>query len=85
MGDTAFLGRPGLAGPSGASLRLIRDDCQVERFTATIDVERGRRNDRARKADGSGRLQRWAIHSSELDLEDEEATATNYSRRSNLI
>jgi hypothetical protein len=25
MGDTAFLGRPWLAGPPGASLRLIRD------------------------------------------------------------
>jgi len=25
MGDAAFLGRPWLAGPPGASLRLIRD------------------------------------------------------------
>jgi hypothetical protein len=25
MGDTAFLGRPWLAGPPGAGLRLIRD------------------------------------------------------------
>jgi hypothetical protein len=40
MGDTAFLGRPWLAGPPGASLRLIRDYGEIERLIATIDVER---------------------------------------------
>jgi hypothetical protein len=40
MGDTAFLGRPWLAGPPGASLRLIRDYGDIERLIATIDVER---------------------------------------------
>jgi hypothetical protein len=40
MGDAAFLGRPGLAGPSGASLLLIRDYGEIERLMATIDVER---------------------------------------------
>jgi hypothetical protein len=40
MGDTAFLGRPWLAGPAGASLRLIRDYGEIERLLATIDVER---------------------------------------------
>ena len=37
---TAFLGRPWLADPSGASLRLIRDCGEIERLIATIDVER---------------------------------------------
>jgi hypothetical protein len=40
MGDTAFLGRLWLAGPPGASLRLIRDYGEIERLIATIDVER---------------------------------------------
>jgi hypothetical protein len=40
MGDTAFLGRPWLAGPPGAGLRLIRDYGEIERLVATIDVER---------------------------------------------
>jgi hypothetical protein len=37
MGDTAFLGRPWLAGPPGAGLRLIRDCGEIERLTATLD------------------------------------------------
>ena len=37
MGDTAFLGRPWLAGPPGASLRLIRDCGEIERLIATLD------------------------------------------------
>ena len=38
MGDTAFLGRPWLAGPPGAGLRLIRDYGEmIERLVATID------------------------------------------------
>jgi hypothetical protein len=40
MGDTAFLGRPWLAGPPGASLRLIRDYGEIERLVATIDIDR---------------------------------------------
>jgi hypothetical protein len=40
MGDTVFLGRLRLAGPPGASLRLIRDYGEIERLIATIDVER---------------------------------------------
>jgi hypothetical protein len=40
MGDPAFLGRPWLAGPPGAGLRLIRDYGEIERLVATIDVER---------------------------------------------
>ena len=39
MGDTAFLGRPWLANPPGASLRLIRDYGEIERLLATIDLE----------------------------------------------
>jgi len=39
MGDTAFLGRPWLASPPGASLRLIRDYGEIDRLLATIDVE----------------------------------------------
>jgi hypothetical protein len=46
MGDTAFLGRPWLAGPPGAGLRLIRDCGEIERLTATLDSRAGRRNDR---------------------------------------
>ncbi len=34
------LGRPWLAGPPGASLRLILDYGEIERLIATIDVER---------------------------------------------
>jgi hypothetical protein len=37
MGDTAFLGRPWLAGPPSASLRLIRDCGENERLIATLD------------------------------------------------
>ena len=37
MGDTAFLGRPWLAGPPGASLRLIRDCGEIELLMATLD------------------------------------------------
>jgi hypothetical protein len=37
MGDTAFLGRPWLAGPPGACLRLIRDCGEIERLIATLD------------------------------------------------
>jgi hypothetical protein len=37
MGDTAFLGRPWLAGPPGASLRLIRDCGEIERLLPTLD------------------------------------------------
>jgi hypothetical protein len=37
MGGTAFLGRPWLAGPPGASLRLIRDCGEIERLIATLD------------------------------------------------
>jgi hypothetical protein len=37
MGDTAFLGRPWLAGPPGARLRLIRDYGKIERLVATLD------------------------------------------------
>jgi hypothetical protein len=37
MGDTAFLGRPWLAGPPGAGLRLIRDYGEIERPIATLD------------------------------------------------
>jgi hypothetical protein len=37
MGGTAFLGRPWLAGPPGASLRLIRDCGEIERLIATVD------------------------------------------------
>jgi hypothetical protein len=38
MGDTAFLGRPWLAGPPGAGLRLIRDYGDIERLIApTLD------------------------------------------------
>jgi hypothetical protein len=40
MGDTAFLRRAWLAGPPGASVRLIRDYGENERLIATIDVER---------------------------------------------
>jgi hypothetical protein len=40
MGDTAFLGRPWLARPPGASLRLIRDYGEMKRLLATIDLER---------------------------------------------
>jgi len=40
MGEPAFLGRPWLAGPPGASLRLIRDYGEIERLVATIRVER---------------------------------------------
>jgi hypothetical protein len=40
MGDTAFLGRLWLAGPPGATLRLIRDYGEIERLAATIDVDR---------------------------------------------
>jgi len=36
MGDTAFLG-PWLAGPPGASLRLIRDCGEIELLIATLD------------------------------------------------
>ena len=36
MGDTAFLGRSWLAGPPGASLRLIRDCGEIERLIATL-------------------------------------------------
>ena len=36
MGDTAFLGRPWLAGPPGAGLRLIRDCGEIERLIATL-------------------------------------------------
>src|SRR5947208_2243611 len=39
MGDAAFLERQWLAGPPSASLRLIRDDGEIERLIATIDVE----------------------------------------------
>jgi hypothetical protein len=39
MGDAAFLGRPWLEGPPGASLLLIRDYGEIERLIATIDVE----------------------------------------------
>lgn len=37
MGATAFLGRPWLAGPPSASLRLIRDYGEIERLIATIE------------------------------------------------
>jgi hypothetical protein len=37
MGDTAFLGRPWLADPPSASLRLIRDCGEIERLIATLD------------------------------------------------
>jgi hypothetical protein len=40
MGDAAFLGRPCLAGPPGASLLLICDYGEIERLMATVDVER---------------------------------------------
>jgi len=40
MGDAAFLERQWLAGPPSASLRLIRDDGEIERLIATIEVER---------------------------------------------
>jgi hypothetical protein len=40
MGEPAFLGRPWLAGPPGASLRLIRDYVEIKQLAATIDVER---------------------------------------------
>ena len=37
MGDTAFLGRPWVAGPPGAGLRLIRDCGEIEQLIATLD------------------------------------------------
>jgi hypothetical protein len=38
MGEPAVLGRPWLAGPPGAGLRLIRDYGEmIERLVATID------------------------------------------------
>jgi hypothetical protein len=40
MGEPAFLGRPWLAGPPGASLRLIRDYVEIKQLVATIDVVR---------------------------------------------
>ena len=40
MGEPAFLGRPWLAGPPGASLRLIGDYGEIKRLVVTIDVER---------------------------------------------
>jgi hypothetical protein len=40
MGEPAFLGRPWLAGPPGASLRLIRDYGEIELLLANVDVER---------------------------------------------
>jgi len=40
MGEPAFLGRPWLAGPPGARLRLIRDYGEIGGLMATIDVER---------------------------------------------
>jgi len=39
MDDTAFLGRPWLALPPGASLWLIRDCAETEPLMATINVE----------------------------------------------
>ena len=35
--NTAFLGRPWVAGPPGASLRLIRDCGEIEQLIATLD------------------------------------------------
>jgi hypothetical protein len=40
MGEPAFLGRPWLASPPGASLRLICDYVEIKQLVATIDVDR---------------------------------------------